>query len=80
MYFVYVLRSEVDGRLYKGLTQNLENRFEEHNKGKMKSTKGFIPWILVCHEKVETRVEARKREKFLKSGIGREFLKKYLNY
>ncbi|WP_299763396.1 GIY-YIG nuclease family protein [uncultured Dokdonia sp.] len=79
MYFVYVLRSEVDGRLYKGLTQDIENRLREHNSGKMKSTKGYIPWVLVYQEKIETRVEARKREKYLKSGVGREFLKKYLN-
>lgn len=55
MYFVYVLKSEVDGRLYKGLTQNIENRLKEHNNGKMKSTKGYIPWVLVYHEKSETR-------------------------
>jgi len=42
MYYVYVLKSEVDGRLYKGLTENLEIRLKQHNSGKSKSTKGFL--------------------------------------
>lgn len=79
MYFVYVLRSEKDGRLYKGFSSNLEKRILEHNSGKTKSTKGYLPWRLVYSEKVENRIEARKREKFLKSGLGRDFLKKIIN-
>jgi putative endonuclease len=78
-YFVYVLESEKDGRLYKGQTSNLTNRVQEHNLGKTKSTKGYVPWNLVYFEKFETREEAVVREKFLKTGIGREFLKKVLN-
>lgn len=79
MYFVYVLCSEKDGRLYKGFSSNLEKRILEHNSGKTKSTKGYLPWRLVYSEKVENRIEARKREKFLKSGLGRDFLKKIIN-
>jgi putative endonuclease len=77
-YFVYVLESEKDGRLYKGQTSNLSNRVQEHNSGKTKSTKGYIPWKLVYFEKFETREEAVLREKYLKTGIGREFLKRVL--
>ena len=75
MYFVYVLRSLKDGRLYKGLTSDLERRVKEHNSGQAKSTKGFLPWELFHVEEFETREEARKREKYLKSGQGRDFLK-----
>ena len=76
MYYVYVLSSGIDRRLYKGFTNDLERRLKEHNSGKHKSTKGYIPWRLVYYEEVGSRIEAREREKYLKSGIGREFLKK----
>ncbi|MEC4003073.1 GIY-YIG nuclease family protein [Flavobacterium sp. SUN052] len=78
-YFVYVLESEIDGRLYKGQTSNIENRLKEHNSGKTRSTKGFIPWKLVYFEKFITREEAVLREKYFKTGSGREFLKIYIN-
>ncbi|WP_286814160.1 MULTISPECIES: GIY-YIG nuclease family protein [unclassified Maribacter] len=78
MYYVYVLKSEVDGRLYKGMTNNLQKRIVEHNSGKNKSTKGYLPWVLVYKEEFKTSVEARAREKYFKSGIGREFLKSIL--
>jgi putative endonuclease len=78
MYYVYAIKSEVDGRLYKGLTENLEIRVKQHNSGKTKSTKGFLPWILVYHEEFSTRIEARLREKYLKSGSGRDFLHRIL--
>ncbi|MEP2239944.1 MAG: GIY-YIG nuclease family protein [Maribacter sp.] len=76
---MYILRSEADGRLYKGMTNNLRKRIEEHNSGKNKSTKGFLPWVLVYNEEFETRIEARVREKYFKSGIGRAYLKSILN-
>jgi len=57
------------------MTDNLERRLKEHNTGKMKSTKGYLPWVLFYSEKVETRLEARKREIFLKSGAGRQFIR-----
>ena len=63
MYFVYVIQSQQDGRLYKGFTSDLENRLAEHNSGKTTSTKAYLPWIIVYFEKVIDRIEARKREK-----------------
>jgi putative endonuclease len=48
---------------------------KEHNFGKTKSTKGFIPWKLIYQEQIGARSDARKREKYLKSGVGKEFLK-----
>jgi len=79
MYYVYVIRSEVDGRRYKGMTGNMEKRIKQHNAGENRSTKGFLPWKLVYHEQFSTRAEARAREKFFKSGAGREFLGDKLN-
>ncbi len=75
MYLVYVLRSEKDGRFYVGLTSNLDRRIKEHNRGKTKSTKGFIPWEMFFYEDFETRDEARKREIYLKSGYGKKWIK-----
>lgn len=66
MYYVYVMRSLKDGRLYKGFTSNLKRRIKEHNSGQTKSTKGFVPWELIYFEKVNSREEARNREKYLK--------------
>ena len=60
------------------MTDNIERRLSEHNSGKVTSTKGYIPWELVHLETFDSRVEARKREKFLKSGDGRAFLKRIL--
>jgi len=79
MYFVYVLKSRVDGRLYKGMTDNIEKRIYEHNIGKTKFTRPYIPWDLVFSKEFETREEAREYEKWLKSGAGREFLKDILD-
>ena len=77
-FFVYVMKSQKDGRFYKGMTNNLERRIYEHNKGKHKSTRPFCPWILVYHEEYNSREEARKRELYLKSGSGREFIRNIL--
>lgn len=76
MFFVYVLKSSNNWRFYVGMTSNIERRIIEHNKGFTKSTKGYRPWDLFFLEEYDTRLEARKREKYLKSGIGKEFIKK----
>ncbi len=78
MYYVYVIQSEKDSSLYKGITNNLPRRLRDHNLGKNQSTKSRIPYCLVYYETFETRKEAREREKWLKSGVGREFLKKLI--
>ena len=57
------------------MTENLERRIEEHNSGKTKSTKGYRPWKLFFFEELPSRIEARKREKYLKSGVGKEYIK-----
>ena len=75
-HFVYAIKSLIDNRIYVGITKNPGKRLIEHNKGRNKSTKGFIPWILIFQEEVETRLEARMKEKYYKSGCGKEILKK----
>ena len=75
MFYAYVIKSEKNGMLYKGSTDDLERRINQHNKGKVKSTKGSRPWTLVHVEKFGTREDAYAREKQLKTGTGREFLK-----
>ncbi len=75
MFILYAMKSEVDGRIYVGFTKDLDNRVREHNQGKTKSTKGYRPWALMYREAIGERTEARKREKYLKSGTGKEFLK-----
>jgi putative endonuclease len=79
MIYAYVIRSTVDGRLYKGVSGDIEQRLLEHNAGKTKSTRPYKPWTLVYFEKFDTFEEARNREKFFKSGSGREFLKNILD-
>ena len=76
MFFVYVIKSRIDGRLYKGLTSDLERRILEHNRGRTRSTKSYMPWDLVYFEKYASRLAAREREKYFKSGAGRAFLEK----
>ncbi len=75
-YTVYALKSDVDARIYVGFTTNVDKRLKEHNSGKTKSTKGYRPWKVIYTESCETRIEARELEKYYKSGIGKEKLKK----
>lgn len=79
MFYTYVLRSGSTGNLYKGQTDNLERRISMHNKGLSNYTKNRDPWKLVYSEEFDSRREAIKHERFLKSGKGREFLKSILD-
>lgn len=76
MYHVYVIQSELDGRLYVGMSLNPDTRLIDHNRGHVFSTKGYRPWKLVYKELVGDRKSARQREKYLKGGSGKEFIKK----
>jgi len=69
-YYVYVLRSLKDGRLYTGYTPNLENRLRDHNTGHTKSLRNRRPLELVYFEKFETKKEAMERERFFKTPEG----------
>ena len=74
MNYIYVLKSKKDLKRYIGLTNNLERRLLLHDGGKVKATKNRRPFELIYFEKFENRTKAAKREKFLKSGKGREYL------
>lgn len=76
MYKVYAIKSEIKNYIYVGLTQDLTERIKRHNRGYEKTTKPYRPFKIIYVEECENRIEARKREKYLKSGIGKEFLKK----
>ena len=75
MFYVYAIKSETRNYTYIGLSENVTRRLGEHNSGKNKTTKPYRPFRLVLTEQFETRAEARKREKYLKSGVGREYIK-----
>ena len=75
-YYVYVVKSK-EGFLYKGMTDNLEKRISEHNNHSLSFwTKRGTNWKLVYSEEFSIKSEALKREKWLKSGVGREYFKK----
>ena len=74
-YNVYAIKSKKDGRIYVGMSINPELRLKQHNQGKNPSTKPWRPWKTIYKKLVGSRVEARKEEKRLKSGSGKEFLK-----
>ena len=74
MFTVYILRDSA-GRLYKGMTNNLERRLREHRSGHTKTTKRMKDLEIVYTELYDTQVEARQRELYLKSSAGRRFLK-----
>jgi len=78
-YYVYALNAEKDNRIYVGLTKDVKQRLKEHNSGKTFSTKGYRPWTLFYVEEVNSVSDARLREKKLKSGSGKDFLKQQLN-
>jgi putative endonuclease len=72
MFYVYILQSESTKHFYTGFAANLEQRVGQHNAGLTKSTKNRGPWRLVYQERFASRAQAMRREKFLKSGKGRE--------
>ena len=79
MYYTYVLRSRKDLELYIGWTDDLQSRFYKHQKGLVKSTKNRRPFKLVYYEACLSKESAVKREKQLKTGFGRRYLKNRIN-
>ena len=70
MFSVYALMSKNRNYICIGLTNNLDGRTEEHNSGRNKNTKPYAPFELIHSENHNSRKDARKREKYLKSGVG----------
>ncbi len=81
-YYTYVLLSLKDHKFYTGYTHNLTGRFEEHQKGKVASTKDRRPLKLIYYEACRNQQDATHREKYLKTYYGKMFihnrLKSYL--
>ncbi len=78
MFYVYVLRSLKDNKLYTGFTGDLRKRFNEHKSGKVSSTKNRGPFELIYYEACLNQQDATAREKYLKTGMGKRYLKNRL--
>ena len=77
-YTVYVLQDNL-GKLYKGVTNNLPRRLKEHQLGHTRTTRKMKDLAMVYSEVYDDWVEARRREKYLKTAAGRRFLKSYFS-
>ena len=81
MSYTYILYSSSTNKFYIGSSRrDSQTRLEEHNQGKTKSTKAGVPWQFVWEEEHLHYSEARKREIFLKSGVGRNWIKEKFGY
>jgi len=80
-YYVYILLSLRDNLFYTGYTVNLQERIKQHNQGKTFSTKSRRPLKLIYAEACFSEKDAKQREKYFKTGIGKKFLRQRLrNY
>jgi putative endonuclease len=79
MVYIYVIKSLKNGLHYTGMTIELNNRLNEHNSGKSKFTKAYMPWQLIYSETQADWTNARLREKYLKSAAGKRWLEKQIN-
>lgn len=77
-WYVYVLASVKDGKWYTGSTNDLRKRFKQHNDGRSMSTKGRGPFDLIYYEMCRDEKDARVREIYLKTGMGKQYLKNRL--
>lgn len=78
MFYVYVLKSTSRNYYYTGSTNDLKKRFQQHQDSLSKSTKPYAPFILIYYEACLDKKDAYIREKYLKSRLGKSFLKKRL--
>jgi len=77
MYYVYIIKSAIDGTLYCGSSGNLRQRIKDHNRGKSRYTSRLRPWKLVYYEAYASKNDAILRERKLKKNKNvMAFLKK----
>ncbi len=76
MDYVYLLLSEKDGGFYTGSTNDLKRRVYEHTSGNVRSTKNRRPLKLIYYEACLNETDAKQREIYLKSGMGKKYLRK----
>lgn len=74
-HYVYVLKSKKDGNFYTGCTKDLRKRFKQHQSGAVKSTSERLPLDLVYYEMCLEQTDAYNREKYLKTGMGKRYIK-----
>ncbi|MDZ4227789.1 MAG: GIY-YIG nuclease family protein [Candidatus Levybacteria bacterium] len=79
MFYVYILKSKIDNKLYTGFSKDLKQRIRDHDKGNVNSTKNRRPLELIYYEAYRDKESALKREKFLKTTKGKLQLKKQIN-
>jgi len=79
MFYIYILQSKLDNKLYTGFTGNLKKRLFEHNSGGVTSTKNRRPLELIYYEAYKEKSDALKREKFLKTTKGKLQLRKQIS-
>ncbi len=79
VFTLYILFSSSHLRTYVGQTENIQKRIGEHNGGKVKSTKAYVPWEMIWSEEFMSRDDALKREKYYKSSAGRQKIKNILD-
>jgi len=77
-YYVYILKSLSRNFIYIGYTENLKQRFKEHNSGESKSTKQYLPYDLIHYEAYKNIKDAKRREGYLKTNRGKTTLKTML--
>ena len=77
LYYIYVIRSKNRNYIYVGLTNNLNRRVSQHQNGKEKTTAPYRPFKILFAEQFLSRIDARNREKYLKSGSGKEWIKSH---
>src|SRR5437899_7797400 len=80
MFYVYLLHSTKDNGFYIGYSTDLKKRVSEHKRGASFATKSRGPWKLIYYEAYTEREDAEGREKYLKSGAGRRFLRSQLRH
>jgi len=80
MRYVYLLLSKKTDKWYIGSTRDLRKRILKHNSGRNRSTKHGVPWKLIYCEISLNKKDARVRERYLKSGMGRRYLKNRLKF
>lgn len=79
MFVVYILKSTERRKTYTGYTNDLTRRLHEHNAGRVPFTRRFHPWRVIYTETVGDEQEAKKRERYWKSGAGRRNIRRVLN-
>jgi len=79
MFYVYIIKSLVDNKLYIGYSKDLKNRLKEHNSGQNLSTKTRRPFKLIYYEAHLSKEDAEAREEFFKTGWGRNYIKRNLS-